>query len=109
MSDNIYNVSEIDSINMHILRCTLVNAESTIIIDINKELFPLSLGDTLEVSHTSSEYEVNYTTITNTTNKQIASAGGLLVEFTPSINTDATFTVGLSKVTNNSSKRSKLV
>ncbi|AEO97997.1 hypothetical protein EhV456 [Emiliania huxleyi virus 86] len=109
MTDNTYNVTEVEPVNAHILRCTLVNADSTIIIDINNELFPLSLGDTIDVSHTSPEYEVNYTTITNTTNKQLASAGGLLVEFTPSINAGTTFTIGLAKVTSNSSKRSKLV
>ena len=112
MSDNMYNtynVTDVETINTRIIRCTLSLSTSTIVIDINREVFPVSLGDDISVSKTSLHYQVNYTTISNTDDKLVASAGGLLIECKPSIATDSVFTLGLTKVNTQSSKKTKLV
>ncbi len=102
---NTYNVTEVETINTRILRCTLSHSTSIIVIDINREVFPVALGDNISVTKTSSHYQVNYTTISNTNDKLVASAGGLLIECKPSITMDSAFTLGLTKVTTQSSKK----
>tara|TARA_B100000767_G_C19778171_1_gene544041 strand:+ start:7288 stop:7626 length:339 start_codon:yes stop_codon:yes gene_type:complete len=104
-----YNVTAVETINTRILRCTLSDSVTSIVIDIIREVFPVALGDNISIAKTSSHYQVNYTTISNTNAKLVASAGGLLIECKPSITMDNAFTLGLTKVTTQSSKKTKLV
>ncbi|AHA54539.1 hypothetical protein EhV18_00493 [Emiliania huxleyi virus 18] len=100
-----YNITEVETINNRILRCTLSHSTYIIVIDINREVFPVALGDDISVTKTSSHYQVNYTTISNTNDKLVASAGGLLIECKPSITVDSVFTLGLTKATTQSYKK----
>ena len=101
-------VSEIDPVTTRVVRCTITGKNDTLTVDINKEAFPVALGDKLTISTSTGKYQANYIRLTQSTHSTVASCGGLLMEYVGSTALPSEFSVFFSKEGTSHSKKARI-